>query len=96
MTPVVWTRPALRDVARLHACLAAKSPNAAQRAASAIRAAAAALREHPQLGHPVKEMPSEFRERHVPFGRAGYLILYRYDGGQATILAVRHSREAGY
>jgi plasmid stabilization system protein ParE len=96
MTPVVWTPAALRDVTRLHAFLASKSPSAARRAARAIRAGAAALRDHPQLGRPVREMPPEFRERPVPFGSGGYIILYRYDGQQATILAVRHSSEAGY
>ncbi|MGJ5208047.1 type II toxin-antitoxin system RelE/ParE family toxin [Bradyrhizobium sp. HKCCYLR20261] len=96
MTKVVWTPAALRDVRRLHAFLVSKSPAAAQRAARAIRAGTAALRDHPQLGRQVKEMPPEFRERHVPFGNSGYVILYRYDGQQATILAVRHSREAGY
>ena len=49
MTRVIWTPPALRDVARLHA-----------------------------------------------FRNGGYVVLYRYDGGQVVILAVRHGKEAGY
>jgi hypothetical protein len=41
-------------------------------------------------------MPPEFREWLIPFGAAGYLVLYRYDGELVAILAVRHGRAAGY
>jgi plasmid stabilization system protein ParE len=44
----------------------------------------------------VDEMPPEFREQFVRFGGSGYVVLYRYDGSQVAILAVRHGREAGY
>jgi plasmid stabilization system protein ParE len=96
MTPVIWTAAALRDVARLHAFLAPKNREVAQRAIRAIRQGVRSLGTHPELGRPVEEMPPEFRERFVPFGRSGYVMLYRYDGSQVAILAVRHSREAGY
>ena len=42
------------------------------------------------------EMPPEFREWFIQFGSSGYLMLYRYDDEQVTILAVRHGKEAGY
>ena len=41
-------------------------------------------------------MPPEFREWPIDFGSAGYLALYRYDGGDVVIVAVRHWKEAGY
>lgn len=41
-------------------------------------------------------MALEFRERIIPFGSSGYLVLYRYDGQIVAILAVRHGREAGW
>jgi plasmid stabilization system protein ParE len=97
MTPVIWTPAALQDVARLHdAFLSPKNREAARRAIGAIRQSARSLATHPELGRPVEEMPPEFRERFVPFGRSGYVVLYRYDGSRVAILAVRHSREAGY
>jgi hypothetical protein len=30
------------------------------------------------------------------FGSGGYVALYRFDGEEVIILAVRHGREAGY
>ena len=96
MTPLIWTPAALRDVVRLQAFLAPKNREAARRAASAIRQGVRSLRAHPEVGRPVDEMPPEFRERFVRFGNGGYVVLYRYDGGQVAILAVRHAREAGY
>jgi plasmid stabilization system protein ParE len=96
MIPLVWTPAALRDVERLHAFLAPKNREAARHAVRAIREGVRALRAHPEIGRPVDFMPPEFRERFVQFGSSGYVVLYRYDGGRAVILAVRHAREAGY
>jgi plasmid stabilization system protein ParE len=96
MTPVIWTPAALRDVARLHAFLAPKNRKAAQRAVQAIRQSVEALRTHPEIGRLVDDMPREFRERIVAFGNSGYVVLYRYESNQVTIVSVRHAREAGY
>jgi plasmid stabilization system protein ParE len=41
-------------------------------------------------------MEAEFRELIIEFGDSGYIVLYRYDGRQAMILAVRHQKEVGY
>jgi hypothetical protein len=41
-------------------------------------------------------MAHEFREWFVQFGNSSYVVLYRYDGSQVAILAVRHGKEAGY
>jgi plasmid stabilization system protein ParE len=93
---VVWTPPALRDVARLNAFLAPKNRNGARRAIGAIRQGVKALSLHPEIGRPVEEMPPEFREWFVQFGDSGYVTLYRYDGETVAILAVRQGKEAGY
>jgi plasmid stabilization system protein ParE len=75
----------LRDVARLYRFLAPKNREAARRAARTIRQGTRALSEHPEIGRPVDEMPAGFREKVVPFGNSGYVVLYRYDGNQLTI-----------
>ena len=41
-------------------------------------------------------MAAEFREWPVALGAGGYVVLYRYDGTDVLILAVRHSLEGGY
>jgi hypothetical protein len=47
--------------------------------------------------HPSDESLSpEFREWVIEFGSGAYLALYRYDGKEVVILAVRHGRELGY
>jgi plasmid stabilization system protein ParE len=96
VTQVIWTPPALRDIARLHGFLAPKNRDAARRAVRTIRRGVKALSAHPEIGRQVDEMPPEFREWFVQFGNSGYVVLYRYDGGQVAILAVRHGKEAGY
>jgi plasmid stabilization system protein ParE len=62
MPRVIWTPPALRDVARLHGFLAPKNRDAARRAVRAIRQGVKTLAAHPEIGRPVDEMPPEFRE----------------------------------
>ena len=96
MTRLIWTPPAVRDVARLHAFLAPKNRKAARRAVRAIRQGVKALAAHPEIGRLIEEMPPEFREWFIQFGDSGYVALYRYNGELVAILAVRHGREAGY
>jgi plasmid stabilization system protein ParE len=93
---LIWTRRALRDIARLHRFLAPKDPNAARRAIRAIRQGVKVLESYPEIGRPVQEMPTEFREWFIPFGNSSYIVLYRRDGEAVVLLAIRHSKEAGY
>ncbi len=96
MPRLKWLQPALRDVARLHDFLAPKSREAAQRAVSTIRQGVKLLGAHPEMGRPIDDLPTEFREWIIDFGSGAYVALYHNDGKEVVILAVRHGREAGY
>ena len=96
MPRLIWTPEALTDVQRLWRFLATKSVDAAGRAAHAIREGARTIAIQPEIGRPMEDMEPEFREWPVPFGDSGYVVLYRYDGNIALIVAVRHQREIGY
>jgi plasmid stabilization system protein ParE len=96
MPQLIWTPPALADVARLHAFLASKSPDAAARAVKAIRQSVKILGQHPEIGRPVEDLLPDFREWVIEFGQGAYVALYRYDEKQIVILAIRHGSEAGY
>jgi len=93
---VKWSQPALLDVARLYNFLAPKNRDAAQRAIQTIRQGVKALGTHPEIGRPIEELPPEFREWVIDFGQGAYIALYRYDGKEIVILAVRHGCEPGY
>jgi len=84
---LIWTPPALGDLARLNGFLTPKNRDAARRAARTIRQGVKALAAQPEIGRPVDEMPPEFREWFIHFGSSGYVVLYRYDGSQVAILA---------
>lgn len=96
MPRLVWSPESLADVQRLYRFLAAKSSEAAKRAVSAIRTEVQILAANPEIGRPAADMAPEFREWLVDFGSSGYLVLYRYDGQAAVVLAVRHQKEVGY
>ena len=96
MPQLKWSQAAFSDLARLHAFLVPKNPDAARRAVSAIRQGVKLLGNHPELGRPVEDMLPEYREWIIEFGQGAYLALYHFDGKEAVILAIRHSREAGY
>ncbi len=96
MPRLKWSQPALLDVARLHAFLYTQSPEAARRAVKTIRQGVKALGKQPRMGRPVEDLPPECREWIIEFGGSAYVALYRHDGKEVVILAVRHGREAGY
>ena len=64
--------------------------------AQAIRRGMRSLAQYPEVGRPVQETSTEFRERFVPFGARGDLVLSWYDGKMIALLAVLPAREAGY
>jgi len=96
MPRLIWSPAALRDVQRLHRFLAEKNTHAARRAVRRIREGMEIIAAQPGVGRPVPDMDPEYRERIIPFGESGYVVLYRVEGETALILAVRHQREAGY
>ncbi|MFC3376582.1 type II toxin-antitoxin system RelE/ParE family toxin [Rugamonas sp. CCM 8940] len=67
-----------------------------QSAAAAIIKAIHLLGQQPQIGRPVKEMGSAYRELAIEFGGTGYIALYRYEDDHVTVLSLRHQKEAGY
>ncbi len=96
MPRLIWSPPALVDVQRLFRFLASKNEDAARRATKTIRAGVKILAHQPEAGRPVEDMDPAFREWLIYFGSSGYIALYHFDGETATILAVRHQKEAGY
>lgn len=96
MPRLKWSRNAIRDMARLHDFLFSKSPEAARRAIKAIRQGVKILGTNPHAGRPIDELPAEFREWVIEFGHAAYVVLYRFDGKEVVILAIRHGHEADY
>lgn len=96
MPRLIWSPEALGDVQRLYRFLAGKNPDAAKRAAHAIREGMQIVADHPEVGRPADDMDPEFREWPISFGASGYVALYRLEPEVAIVLAVRHQREAGY
>ena len=96
MPRLIWTGPALADVQRVYRFLASKNPDAARRAVGAIRSQVHILGTQPGLGHAFAESDPEYRTWPIGFGESGYVVLYRFDSRQVSILAIRHQREAGF
>ncbi|MFC3853053.1 type II toxin-antitoxin system RelE/ParE family toxin [Salinispirillum marinum] len=96
MSRLIWAPPALLDVQRLYRFLNQKDEDAARRAIKTIRAGVKILAHQPEAGRPLEDMSPEFREWLIEFGTSGYIVLYRFNGETATVLAVRHQKEAGY
>jgi len=96
MPRLKWSQNALRDITRLYDFLSPKNRDAAKRAIQAIREGVKILGRNPELGRPIEEMTTEFREWIIEFGQGAYVVLYRFDGKEIVLLAIRHGREAGY
>ena len=96
MPQLIWSPEALADVQRLYRFLAERNPDAARRAASAIRDGMQIVADHPDVGRPADDMDPEFREWPISFGASGYVALYRLEHDVALVVAVRHQKEVGY
>jgi plasmid stabilization system protein ParE len=96
MPRIRWSQAALRDVARLHNFLRSKSVGSATRAVKTIRQGVKILASQPEIGRPIEDLPSEFREWIIEFGHGAYVVLYRYDGKEVLLLTIRHGKQAGY
>jgi plasmid stabilization system protein ParE len=95
MAKVILTRRASEQLVAFRAFHAETEPVVGDRAMAAILVALRRLESHPAAGRPHPEAP-ELRELVIPFGRSGYIALYRVDGQRLVVLAIRHQREAGY
>ena len=96
MPQLIWSPEALADVQRLYRFLSEKNPDAARRAASAIRDGMKIVADHPDVGRPVDDLDPEFQEWPISFGASGYVALYRLEKDVALVVAVRHQKEVGY
>jgi plasmid stabilization system protein ParE len=83
----------LRDLDRVRSFLAPKDRNASRRAVSTIRQGVRMLAQHPSIGRPIEGYPSEYREWFIAFGNSGYVVRYRNEEDQITVLALRHGKE---
>lgn len=95
MAKVVLTRKAAEQVAAFRAFHAETDPLVGERAVAAILSSLRRLETHPAAGRPHGDAP-DLRELVIPFGRSGYVALYRPDRQRVVVLAIRHQREAGY
>ena len=84
-----FTHSATRDLTRLRAFIAEKDPQAASRVSRRLGRAIRHLRDHPELGKPLEELP-EVRE----LVAGDYIVRYTIDEETLTILRIWHGREA--
>lgn len=96
MPRLIFSPGALRDMKRLRDYLRPRNPVAARRAAEVISKSRKSLVERPQVGRPADDLPHEYREWPIDFGDPGYLALYKVDGPDVVVLAIKHQREVDY
>ena len=98
MPQVTLSANALRNLDRLLIFLKPKNPAATRRAAQAIKKTLKLLADNPEMGRVIEDMPEDYREVVIEFGKSGYLARYRFDSDEdiVVILAIRHQRELDY
>ena len=86
---IVWSPPAIEQLAHLRAYIAGDNPKAANRIAGTLLEAAERLAELPNLGRPGRVAGT--RELVVP--GTPYVIPYRLRGDRLEVIAVFHGRQ---
>ncbi len=94
MNRLVLTVEAAADIDRVIEFLATKSPEAANRAYSAIADQLEKIMLYPAIYRPVAGSNSQ-REAVLAFGTHGYVLRYGYDPEAETVIVLRvwHQRE---
>ncbi len=92
MTVIISER-AERDFATQIRWLSEHSPQAGKRAALRILHVLDLLEEYPNLGI---ELTRTLREKHVRFGRDGFVIRYSRQAGDIIVHRIFHTRQLRY
>lgn len=92
---IAWLPGAILDLQRFNDFLRPLDPEAAKKAVALIKKTVKLLDSNPYLGKPVEDLP-DYRDVIIPFGSAGYVLRYRVMGETIFIVAVRHTKEAGF
>jgi toxin ParE1/3/4 len=86
---VLWTGPALRDLAEMRDWISRDNPTAARRLAQRIRDAVKRVQQHPESGRVVPELAiSVYREVIV----SSYRIIYTVRDSALVVLRVWHGK----
>ncbi|MEH2696131.1 MULTISPECIES: type II toxin-antitoxin system RelE/ParE family toxin [Rhizobium] len=92
-----YTQTFYEDLDRLADFLIERDPDLAERAVNAIQKALMILQDFPLMARRASADDPLLRELVVPFGSAGYVILFKVVSETSVIvLAVRHQREEDY
>lgn len=92
-----YTQTFYEDLDRLADFLIERDPDLAERAINAIQKALMILQDFPLMARRASADDPLLRELVVPFGSAGYVILFKVMNETSVIvLAVRHQREEDY
>lgn len=99
MPRIIYTEQATADVVRVSEFMAQIEPRLEAEVISTILKGIEILSTFPEIAEPAEEEKYQhMRELFVPFGKAGYSVLYEYDARNEAvyIAALRHTREDGY
>ncbi|MCV9943767.1 MULTISPECIES: type II toxin-antitoxin system RelE/ParE family toxin [unclassified Rhizobium] len=92
-----YTQTFYEDLDRLADFLIERDPDLAERALNAIQKALMILQDFPLMARRASADDPLLRELVLPFGSAGYVILFKVMNETSVIvLAVRHQREEDY
>ena len=86
---IVWTEPALHDLASARAYIALDKPTAADSQIQRVLSAVEGLLRFPESGRPGRRVGT----RELIVARTPYLVPYRLRGDSIEILRVLHGRQ---
>jgi toxin ParE1/3/4 len=86
---IVWTEPAVRDLAAARAYIAQDNARAADRQVERVLAAVVGLTQFPEIGRPGRRAGT----RELVINRTPFIAAYRLRADAIEILRVMHSRQ---
>jgi toxin ParE1/3/4 len=86
---IVWTEPAVHDLAAARAYIARDNPPVADRQVERVLAAVAGLLQFPEIGRPGRRAGT----RELVVSRTPYVVAYRLRADAIEVLRVMHGRQ---
>jgi len=99
MSQIIYSEQASKDIVRFAEFIQEIEPNLKKRIISTIFDGIEILDKFPQIAKSSEnEKYKHMRELFIPFGGAGYVVLYEYHEEKNIVLinSIRHAKEAGY
>ncbi|WP_027389047.1 type II toxin-antitoxin system RelE/ParE family toxin [Chrysiogenes arsenatis] len=93
MPQLILTANAVRDLENHREYIREHNAAAAKRLAHEIIGSLKSIAQHPYVGRCIDEMPLEYRQWVIEYGKTGFIASYRVEQNAVVVLSIKHQKQ---